>query len=260
MILLLLLAQLGLADRLYDARYYGEAEVEYRRALFYHCSDTLKSHCLERLSLCLHHGGKPEPAIAVAKELVEYDAAKREAGTLMLTRLYILHGFYALARLEVENLVTTTSRDSIKTQARRLSGITNVFREKYEAAAARFLEAGDTARARNIDSFAHRSGKSVFKAVLFSSVIPGTGALYAGNYRLAAIDVAMNAGTAFLLYNAIRKKKTFDAVLIVSLLSARFYTGARSNAANSARDYNERKRRAWLASLAPSFASDLKLE
>jgi len=260
MILFVLFAQLSLADRLYDAHYYEEAELEYRRTLFYHCSDTLKAHCLERLSLCLEHNEKPEPAIAKVKELIESNTPNREEATLLLTRLYVRHGYYSLARLEIENLVNATRRDSIKTLARRLSGINNIFREKYESAAAAFIEVGDTARARNIDSFAQRPKKSVLGAMLFSSIIPGTGSLYAGNYRLAAIDFAMNAGSAFLLYNAIRKKKTFDAVLVVSFLSARFYTGARNNAASSALDYNEQRRRAWLESLAPSFESDLKLE
>lgn len=259
MILLLIISQFNLADQLYQQGYFKEAELEYKRALFY-CGQSESADYFRRwLSLCYFHNGEVGRAIETVKDLIIDDRLMKERNTLLLSRLYIKSGYNSLANLELRNLIAQSRDSSTALEARRLSAINEIYREDYLTAERQFTDLNDTLTARRVKRYANQPKKSVFKAVLFSSLLPGSGDLYAGNRRLALIDFTLNAGTAFLLYNALHKKKTFDAVLIISFLVTRFYMGARNNAMNSAIEFNEKQQVRLFEQVEEDFGRDLEL-
>ncbi len=260
MTLLFILAQLAIADRLYDANYFPQAELEYRRVLFYNQSPDSLFYTRKKLFYSLYHNEKFEAAVKIIKELIEEDSLHRDNHSLLLSKLYVNAGYYSLARLELNNLSANTKDKKIREEAIRLSGIANIYRRDYQAAEENFREISDTLAILKIRDYIGKPKKNIFKAMLLSSILPGSGELYAGNLRLAAIDFSINFASGFLLYNALKKKKTFDAALIVSFLIARFYTGSRSNAQTSAIEFNERQHAEWLTEIEKDFQSDLELK
>ncbi len=259
-IIILLIGQLTLADRLYQAGYYKEAELEYQRVLFFTSSIEEKKTALKRLVFCYFYNGKNDRAISTLKELIITDTLNRFHYTVALVKIYIRSQYYSLARLEIKGLLSQAPNESLRSQAQRLSGINNVLRDDYIHARADFVAVGDSVMVNKVDQYFRRPQKSRFKAQILSSLFPGLGDFYAGNYRLGIIDFSLNFGSGFLLYNAIKKRKMFDAALVFSFLTVRFYNGARNNAASSTRAFNERKKFEYLRDLEIIFSKDLALE
>lgn len=87
--------------------------------------------------------------------------------------------------------------------------------------------------------FVQKSGdKSLGKAKLLSTVVPGTGQIYSGEILSGLNAFLLNAGTSYLLYDAVRDKRGLDFALIFSFLWYRYYTGNRQHAAEAATNFN----------------------
>ena len=82
--------------------------------------------------------------------------------------------------------------------------------------------------------------KSTGKAKLLSTVLPGTGQIYAGDWRDGLNSFVINslAGSLFIL--DIIKNNYSDAILTCFFVFRPFYSGNRYNAENEVKSYNRK--------------------
>ena len=92
-------------------------------------------------------------------------------------------------------------------------------------------------------------------AGLFSSFVPGTGELYAGNLKAGLSSLLVTAAMAAGIGYSISRRHYLDSALLFSIFFVRFYYGSRNNARDYAEDYNRRVREQAARSLKTRFAS-----
>ena len=104
-----------------------------------------------------------------------------------------------------------------------------------------YSEYADTKRAREIDSIllkTRQSYRSTELAKSLSTILPGLGQVYAGNWRDGLNAIVLNGVFAEYIANAIHRRDYKDATLI-SYISLRYYIGNRRRAEIDVREYNE---------------------
>jgi len=246
MILLMVFAQFELADSLYANGCYDLARVEYERVFF--CD-----------SAFFADSSRPRLNLAYCR-LETDDFGAREALD-SLARIWPelkpqILAFLARYYLKAGNYAAADEYASAAGEA-KLTGYARLKDERLTEARDAFSEAREDGLAGAIDDFKARPRKSAFTASILSFLCPGSGELYAGNVRLGITDFLLNAGSGFLLYNALRQKQYVDAGLVLSFLINRFYFGSIRNAQRSAEQYNERKYRRWLEGIEKEYFQDL---
>jgi hypothetical protein len=233
MFLCVLFAQISLAESLFAHNAYHEARIEYLREFFFYPEsytiETKRLHFTITAIYCDTLEGMHE----LSKMTNDLPDMSMESKT-RIAEQWLALGYPDRARNILEGM------DSI-----RLYGFTHLQEGDLITAHDHFLSVNDTLIAQDISRYLNMPKKSMNTAALLSLVCPGAGEVYAGNTGLGIKDFLLNAGSAFLLYNAIRQKKYIDAVLIFSLLSHRFYIGSLYNAQKTVFEANERKYHEW---------------
>jgi len=127
------------------------------------------------------------------------------------------------------------------------SGIANAMAENYHEAYRFFEEYAELFPEESsevnkiinrIKEEEHRPKKSPAIAGLLSALIPGSGYIYAGNYRLGGISFLTNAALLGLAYDGYRKKNKFQLIFF-SILEFSFYNYSIVGSINSAKEFNE---------------------
>jgi hypothetical protein len=246
MILLMILTQFELADSLYAHQDVELARVEYERVFF---ADPVS----------FADSARPRMNLAFCR-VATNDLGGREALDSLariwpdlkprilsfLARYYLNAGNYPAA-----------DEYAMAADEPRLTGYARLKDERLTEARDAFYEAREDRLAAAIDDFKTRPRKSALTASILSFLCPGSGEMYSGNIRLGVTDLLLNAGSGFLLYNALRQKEYVDAGLIVSFLINRFYFGSIRNAQRTAEEYNEKKYQRWLEGLEREYFQDL---
>lgn len=231
----------SIADSLYVHHYYETAYIEYTRGFYFHPEqqqNTEKRLSYARTLL------KTRPYLGIVElnaVVAEFpDLAPKAKSTI--AQLYLESGYYTHAAELYQNLNDTKGL-----------GFTYLVSNDLEEARRCFHDAGYAAIESDIDMYIRQPKKSLRTASMLSLVCPGAGEIYAGNVTLGIRDFILNAGTIFLLYNAVRQKKYVDALLIFNFLFNRFYTGSIYNAQKTAISTNERKQQEWLGYMKSTY-------
>jgi hypothetical protein len=233
-ILLLLCAQLALADSLYAHGYYDAARVEYLRCFFFY--PQMEHEMQPRLRYAISVLDDDETnGVALLNGIVNDfpdlpDKVKNE-----IAIKYMETGRYYLAVDLLEG-----------GKEKNLLGLAFLLDGQFLNARSTFLRGGNYELAAKIDEFLKHPTKSEKTALLLSLFLPGSGQVYAGDLHRGIMDFLVNAGSGYLFYNALRQHKYVDASLIFFFLVNRFYLGSLNNALKSAFQYNEKQRKAWL--------------
>ena len=87
--------------------------------------------------------------------------------------------------------------------------------------------------------------KSPKLAKTLSTILPGFGQIYAGNWLSGINALLINSATGYLFFNDLLKKQYKDAIFNGFFLFERFYSGNRINAENAVRKYNQYKKQKY---------------
>jgi tetratricopeptide (TPR) repeat protein len=264
-VLLMLLSQvelalsdevLSLADRLMELGSYDEAITEYKRFIFFNPKGEDTGCALHRMGLAYRAGYNWQEAIDAfrASILAAEDSRVADERRIVLATTLIASGNYSLARLELLRVSESSERPSLYLKSLYFGGVACLYMFDWDAAREAFggfysLRAGlrseptgrTMERAKEIESIlfqVRRSYKSVRLARSLSTIFPGLGQIYAGDWRDGLNALALNGLTVALLANAICRRDYRDAVLISSI-SIRYYMGNIYHAGMDVRKYNE---------------------
>jgi len=225
------------ADSLLRNGLCASAATEYLRALFL----VPDRPGLTRLKLGLSLGlsGETETGLEHLRRAgeehpeFEYAAALARAGFLLSS------SGPALARLELLDLALFV-HDSAPLSRLNAALAWLELEELNFAEAARRLElAAHPDAAAKVREAGTVRGRNPTVAVLLSSLVPGTGEIYAGRPAAGLMGLAATGGSAAAAYFAARSDDWVSAAVIFSFLFLRFYNGSRSNAADFCHEYRD---------------------
>ena len=247
---------LRLADALFNLQSYDESITEYKRFLFFNPDDEHNGYAYYKIGLAYRAGHHWEKAVEALKTSIKLtDNGKlRDERTIELGITLIASGNYSLAQLELLKVSEFSQYQFMKREAYYFQGVTYLYMYNWEGALRAFetyyansSEQGNSEEAKKINDLLieaqHLPYKSVTLAKTFSTVLPGTGQIYASDWRNGLNAMAINSLTAGILLNAVIKKKYQDAALIFLFLFQRYYLGNRYQAAESVKKYNDKLNR-----------------
>ncbi len=227
-------------DRLFAAQNYSAALTEYQRALFLNPRSPYLPYLWFQLSRCYKALGNYMTSADYLKKTLHLPLSQpvRQKLRFQLALAYLLAQKTALANLEffkLENQVRDSSR-ALAFRAFRL--FTLILQHQWQPALqeAQKLQSYLPPDARlvlqriifRLDELAHHPRlKSPTVAHRLSTVLPGAGQIYAGDWRNGLNALFLNAGTVYLLWQSVTIGSWLDLVLIGSFVWWRYYEGNR---------------------------------
>lgn len=241
---------LALADRMLELGSYDDAITEYKRFIFFNPKAKHTSYALYRMGLAYRAGHNWQEAIDAFRMsiLATKDSKIADERRVILAITLIASGNYSLARLELLKVSEFDRHPSLRLRSLYFGGVASLYMSDWDAVEETFdgfySEYDDgqmMERAKEIGRVllkARQSYKSVRLARFLSTVFPGLGRVYAGDWRDGLNALALNGLTMGFLTNAVYRRDYKDAVLISSI-SLRYYTGNIYRAEMDVRKYNE---------------------
>jgi len=245
-VLLVLIAQVQLADSLYTNGYFEEARVEYLRAFFFY--PELKKDAAVRARYAISMLNlDPSKGVSEFYGLVYEFPDIPDSIKVGIARQFIKSGSYYPAINMLE-----------QTAEKELLGLAYLLDGQFSNARATFIESGHYEIAAQIEEYLTRPKKSERTAALLSLFLPGSGQIYSGDPWQGFGDFLFNLGSGYLFYNALKQQKYVDATLVFIFLINRFYLGSIHNARTAAITHNEKRRQEWLERLFEDKLLDLE--
>jgi len=260
---------LRLADALFNFQSYDESITEYKRFLFFNPNDERAGYAHYKIALACraeHDWEKAVDALKTSINLTDNDELRDER-TIDLGITLIASGNYSLAQLELLKVSEFSRYQSMKRKALYFQGVAFLYMFNWENARQAFRHFYSTAseqkrseEAKKIDALLvesqHLPYKSVTIAKTLSTFLPGTGQIYASNWKNGLNAMAVNSLTAGLFLNAVVKKQYQDAALIFFFLFQRYYLGNRYQAAERVKEYNDTLNRQHAIKILQSLLAD----
>ena len=234
---------LKLADWMLKSGSYDEAITEYKRFIFFNPESDHIGYAQYRMGLAYRAVHNWQEAVDVFKASISAagDSKTADERRIVLATTLIASGNYSLARLELLKVLN----QPLRFKSLYFDGIASLYMFDWDAsqeAFSRFYsEHADTNRTREIDSILLKTRQSYRSAELarsLSTILPGLGQVYAGNWRDGLNALVLNGIFAGFIANAIHRRDYKDAAFI-SYISLRYYIGNRRRAEVDVRQYNE---------------------
>ncbi|MEO0083401.1 MAG: hypothetical protein ABIK33_03315 [candidate division WOR-3 bacterium] len=248
---------LQLADSLYQQENYFAAATEYQRYLFFHSdnansdnaskNDSLICAIQAKLILSLFYNNEDEKAQKLLNNLAFRTQNFDQKFKLLLAQHYLKENQYLKAKIELINLL---SKDSLNNQTiNKLLGYVSLQENDLTSAERYFSSAGDSLLIKKIYSIKKLRNKNALLAQIFSSIIPGSGEIYAGEKIIGLLSFIANSLSLYGAVYTYKKKQYLDSVILFSFFFTRFYNGSRNNARDFSLKYNKNLYRKHLSEI-----------
>ena len=164
----------------------------------------------------------------------------------------IASGAYNLALVELIKADMQSQSARLRQRARFLRGVAYLYQFKWEQAQSVFLAYFDAipsaaGAAAEIDTFFAEAlnlpQKSEKAARLLSTLLPGLGQTYAGDWKNGLNALLLNGLLGYVTLDAAIDRDYDDALLSFFFLFYRYYAGNRHRAAEAAQAFNDRENR-----------------
>ncbi len=249
------------AEHLFESGDYQAARLAYKRLLFYDPDTEFRDVADYRIAQSYYYQNEPTRAEALFRDFsTEHPNSRlRFQSELMLGQLHFDAGAYALARTTLFELLHTTNDPEVVEAAHYLRGWCYIRTSDWNKAISELRQADVSytdghrgKKARELASILLAETplptKSPQMAGWLSTIIPGTGQLYAGKIREGLLAAALNGTFIYLAADAIRERRYVDCIGI-SLIGWRFYWGNRTEAQRFATEHNARHKQALIETL-----------
>ncbi|MDI6782118.1 MAG: hypothetical protein QME49_08465 [bacterium] len=238
------------ADYLFENQNFYQAITEYKRFIFHHPESRMVNNAYYQIGLCYKCGKKYDMAHDFFEKVLDSQSdsfnSLKMAASMAIARTYIDKGNFEAARFELDELIKDNQAKT--SEVYYCKGITYLHEYKWKAAQTEFIRVTDSSNdllykiqkfSPCIEEALHLPYLSEKKALLLSTIIPGSGQIYAGNVLDGIISFIFNASMAYFTIERIKADDHLGAGLIVSVGGLRFYHGGRQNALHAAQKANE---------------------
>ena len=266
---------LGLGDHLFALGDYNAAITEYKRFLFFDADQPQAGEVQFKIGLAYRAQewwAEAAEAMIAAVQLTTETKLQAERRVELAVTL-IASGAYDLALIELIKVDMQSQSARLRQRARFLRGIAYLYQFKWEQARSVFhayfdkipSAAGAAAEIDRLFLDAHgRSQKSEKVARLLSTLLPGLGQTYAGDWKNGLNALLLNGVLGYVTLDAAIERDYDDALLSFFFLFHRYYSGNRYRAAEAAQTFNDQENRQHvekiLQALAIQFAQDKRRE
>ena len=240
------------ADHLFEQRAYRSAILEYKRLLFYQPDAAKADLARYRIGLSYYHQGNRELARQKFEEVTQNspNTPLYLQAQLMLGRTYFDAKNYSTARSAFFQVANSDAGGETAAQARYLRGWCYIHEQAWFKAIAEFRTVQQlqpntplSQVSAQLADMTYTNTPLPFKsprlAQWMSTILPGTGQIYAGRLEDGLISSAINTVVLYLLVDSIREERYVDAAGIC-LVGSRFYLGNRSDARRWTIEHNRR--------------------
>lgn len=252
LVLVIIVIGLGLAnvnhhfaDSLFRYGFYREAVSEYRRCLL-DTNSSADTVLLLKLGLSLAASGSLSEATEVLHRVADITPRLAQPSLLALAGFNVRAGKLAQARLETSDLLLFTV-DSADRSALYAARAWLALREHDFDAAYSDLSKMDCTLNPVVPS--PRGYRSPTLAAALSSLVPGTGEVYAGQVGPGLLSMLVTALTGAATYWSARSGDWVTAAVIFSTMFLRFYNGSRRNALDFVNEHNRRREQEFAAQI-----------
>ncbi len=258
---------LDLGDYLFALQSYDEAITEYKRFIFFHPDDPRASDAFYKIGLANQSEQRWTEAIDALETAIQQtgNAELKAERRIDLAVTMIASGQYDLALLELIKFSARGPSNRLRQRALFLQGVAYLYRFNWESARQAFKTYFDANpelqhKAKTIDALfegaIHRPQKSVTVAKVLSTILPGAGQAYVGEWKNGLNALALNGLLGFASVNAALDKRYQDATFLTFFLFQRYYLGNRYRAGEAAKQFNERSEHQHAAKILQALGAD----
>ncbi len=232
--------QYAIASKLFDQEQYYDAVTEFKRLILFDEEKLYSFSANLMIGLSYKAGGKYSEAV-YHLTLAEINAKSEDdifTTKLELIRSNILRRTFTQAHKLLDEL-ELDGRFSGKSDAINYwRGWAFMLGDNWEEAANAFSELKDDHELKLLSEKTANEKYSVTTASLLSTLIPGAGQFYTGEFLSGLLSISWNVLFGFLAVKSFNEERIFDGLMITNLLWLRFYIGSRQNAVKFATEKN----------------------
>jgi tetratricopeptide (TPR) repeat protein len=248
------------AEYLYQNGDFQAAAGEFQRYVFSAGYTVNTDSVLLKIGDCYQKGKSPDVAIGYYENVLKnrpssflYDRVHFE-----IAKTYTRNGDFETSLNHIQNFLPAISSDSVKYHMHKLSGINYLYQQKWKNAREKFstLKASEphdsniTKLCQLAEAGENLNYKSPFIAGLFSSIIPGSGKVYAGRWEdglFSFVSIGFYTWQSWDGFN--RDGKDSTKGWIYGIVGSVFYLGNIYGSVIAARVMNERRKEEFIPKL-----------
>ncbi|HTW91887.1 MAG TPA: hypothetical protein VMH22_09275 [bacterium] len=245
------IAEMALGDSLLKHGFNDVAVQEFKRLSWLNESDSaLAGRVHFKLGLSLAAASQLADAAEELQEAARSSPELSEPTHAAMTGYYARAKRYDLAAFELSDILVFTRDSARRAKLESAMGWLQLHEGDVASAARSYDLAGMQDVAGVIRSSDHGPSRNSTLAAAMSTLLPGSGEVYAGQPAKGLLAFAVNAGSLAWATAAAKSGDWVSASVIIGVLFWRFYNGSRSNAAAFADDFNSLSRQRRIERLA----------
>jgi len=245
---------LEVAEKFFNSENYYDAITEYRRYIFFNSEkkDNSISYAHYKIGLAYRNQGKWDESLNAIRRSIHTANTEyiRDERKIDLAIVLIASGNYSAAEFYLIKIEIFSNIPELKQKAAFFRGVSAIYSFKWEQARNAFQiyfnnhpERKYAEVGKKLDSLLNKAQNLIYKspklAKILSTILPGSGQIYSGDWCNGINALAINTVTGYLLVNDLVKRRYLDAIFNSLFIFERFYRGNRYHAEELAKKYNK---------------------
>ena len=243
---------LALADHYVKLKNYDAAITEYKRFLFFQPDDDRVLEVYHRIGILQRNLGLLREAIDSIRQAVirTSDKEQKSEYQIDLAVTLIANKDYDLARLELIKVLIRSPSEALYKRTLFLQGVTYTYQFRWEEAQ-EILR--NYSQDEKLDELFQKTDnlpyKSKLVAKILSGILPGSGQIYAGNWKSGLNAFALNSAFGYVTVDSILDQNYVDAIMWTYFIFQRYYQGNLYRAGRAVDEYNDEVNRSFADSI-----------
>lgn len=243
---------LALADHYVKLKNYDAAITEYKRFLFFQPDDDRVPEIYHRIGIVQRNLGLLREAIDSIRQAVirTPDKEQKSEYQIDLAVTLIVNKDYDLARLELIKVFIRNPSEALYNRTLLLQGVTYTYQFRWEEAQ-EILK--NYSQDEKLDELFQKTDnlpyKSKLVAKILSGILPGSGQIYAGNWKSGLNAFALNSAFGYVTVDSILEQNYVDAIMWTYFIFQRYYQGNLYRAGRAIDEYNDEVNRSFADSI-----------
>lgn len=233
---------LTLGDHFAKIGNYETAITEYKRFLFFHPDSIQTATVYQKIGLAYREQGFWQEAIIAMRNAVShaFEEDTKSEYQLDLAVILLASQNYDLARLELIKVSLRHPTGTLYQRALFLQVVTFIYQFRWEEAQVLLKDyTADETLDNLLNITINQPKKSARVARVLSAILPGTGQIYAGNWRGGLNAFLLNGALGFVAVDSILDQNYLDAFMWTYYIFLRYYRGNVFRAGKAVDEFND---------------------
>ncbi len=236
------LTPLTLGDHFAKIGNYEAAITEYKRFLFFHPDHIQTATVYYKIGHAYREQGFWQESILAMRNAVlhAFEEDTKSEYQLNLAVILLASQNYDLARLELIKVSLRHPTGTLYQRALFLQVVAFIYQFRWEEAQKLLKDYTEDETLDNLLNIAiNQPRKSARVARMLSAILPGTGQIYAGNWRGGLNAFLLNGALGFVAVDGMLDQNYLDAFMWTYYIFLRYYRGNVFRAGNAVDEFND---------------------